>query len=492
MQSLDVRVWSITPIKLANRTTYKVRWGVAGRTFSKTYASKQLAESRRSELLTAQRRGEAFDRDRGLPESEIRAMLASVSWYQNAIEFMDTVWPGLEPGSRRKLAESLATVTLALTEPGIDPVDHAFCFRWLVRWAFNSRERMTAALDGEAAFVVQWIADHSLPMSALADPKVARRAFNSTTTDCFGRPYAVNTYRNKKKGLNGAISFAIEMGRLDANPLERISTTPPKHKSSVDRTAVVNPAQARLLIERVREQGPTAPRLVAFFAVLYFAGLRPSEALALRVSDCDLPDVGWGSLRFAESVPYANAAWTDDGETSPRKSLKHRAQGQSRMVPACPELVRYLAAHIEKFGAAPDGRLFFRLDGGPIRHSTYAKIWARARAAALTPDQCRSQLGRRPYDLRHAAVSTWLNAGVPATQVAEWAGHSVEILLSTYAKCIDGPDQDELARRRIDAALGSADGAVDQGAARESQDRNRTQTAADDDPQRETVRHRLP
>ena len=30
------------------------------------------------------------------------------------------------------------------------------------------------------------------------------------------------------------------------------------------------------------------------------------------------------------------------------------------------------------------------------------------------------------YDLRHAAVSTWLNAGVPATQVAEWAGHSVE------------------------------------------------------------------
>jgi hypothetical protein len=50
-------------------------------------------------------------------------------------------------------------------------------------------------------------------------------------------------------------------------------------------------------------------------------------------------------------------------------------------------------------------------------------------------------------------VSTWLNAGVPATQVAAWAGHSVQILLRIYARCIDG--QDEAARRRIEDALGT-------------------------------------
>jgi len=33
-----------------------------------------------------------------------------------------------------------------------------------------------------------------------------------------------------------------------------------------------------------------------------------------------------------------------------------------------------------------------------------------------------SPLAGRPYDLRHAAVSLWLNAGVPATEVAERAG----------------------------------------------------------------------
>jgi hypothetical protein len=45
--------------------------------------------------------------------------------------------------------------------------------------------------------------------------------------------------------------------------------------------------------------------------------------------------------------------------------------------------------------------------------------------AALTSAQYRSPLGRRPYDLRHAAVSLWLNSGVPATEVARRAGHGV-------------------------------------------------------------------
>ena len=35
-------------------------------------------------------------------------------------------------------------------------------------------------------------------------------------------------------------------------------------------------------------------------------------------------------------------------------------------------------------------------------------------------------------------------------QVAEWARHSVAVLLRVYAKCIDG--QDQIARRRIEEA----------------------------------------
>lgn len=67
-------------------------------------------------------------------------------------------------------------------------------------------------------------------------------------------------------------------------------------------------------------------------------------------------------------------------------------------------------------------------------------------------DEAATPVARRPYDLRHAAVSLWLNSGVPATEVARRAGHSVDVLLKVYAKCIEG--QEEMANRRIEDALG--------------------------------------
>jgi integrase len=82
---------------------------------------------------------------------------------------------------------------------------------------------------------------------------------------------------------------------------------------------------------------------------------------------------------------------------------------------------------------------------------TYRRAWIKARQGALTTAEHESPLARRPYDLRHACLSTRHNGGVYPTQVAEWAGHSVDVLLRIYAKCVVG--QDELAKRRISEAL---------------------------------------
>lgn len=41
---------------------------------------------------------------------------------------------------------------------------------------------------------------------------------------------------------------------------------------------------------------------------------------------------------------------------------------------------------------------------------------------------------------------------MPVPEVAQWAGHSQEVLLKTYAKCIDGGA--ETHRRRIEQFLG--------------------------------------
>jgi integrase len=99
----------------------------------------------------------------------------------------------------------------------------------------------------------------------------------------------------------------------------------------------------------------------------------------------------------------------------------------------------------------PGSRVFSGIRGGELASITYRRSWHSARRAVLTPAEYASPLARHVYDLRHACVSTWLNGGVPPAQVAEWAGHSVAVLLRIYAKCIDG--QDKAARRRIEEAL---------------------------------------
>ncbi len=58
---------------------------------------------------------------------------------------------------------------------------------------------------------------------------------------------------------------------------------------------------------------------------------------------------------------------------------------------------------------------------------------------------------RRPYDLRHAALSLWLASGAPPAEVAASAGHSVRVLLTIYAHGIPGCDQ--IASQHIEQAL---------------------------------------
>lgn len=39
----------------------------------------------------------------------------------------------------------------------------------------------------------------------------------------------------------------------------------------------------------------------------------------------------------------------------------------------------------------------------------------------------------RPYDLRHVAISRWLESGIPVTQSASWAGNTSEVIWKHYA-----------------------------------------------------------
>lgn len=237
-----------------------------------------------------------------------------------------------------------------------------------------------------------------------------------------------------------------------------------KATTAVDRRSLVNPAQAQELLNAVRRRRRNGVALHAFFATLYYAGLRPEEATQLHVEDLTLPPVDmpgeWGELVFSNAAPEIDKQWTDPGERHERRGLKGRAHGKSRRVPVHPTLARVLRDHIASPNPTrlvpaeplkPDDRLFSGDRGGYLAAVTYRRAWADARTDVLKPHEASSLLGKTPYDLRHTCLTTWLNAGVPAAQVAAWAGNSVRILLATYINCVDGGDDD--LKRRIKDAL---------------------------------------
>jgi integrase len=166
----------------------------------------------------------------------------------------------------------------------------------------------------------------------------------------------------------------------------------------------------------------------------------------LRESDLHLPTKGWGRIVLAASASRAGRSWTDHGTARQERGLKHCAAHETCTIPVPPRPRPAAPRPHQAVQHDPGRRVFQTARGGIIQDSAYSAVWAEA----LAPAQRRSPLGRRPYDLRHAAVSLWLNS-----EVARRAGHGVAVLLKIYAHCIDG--QADAANQRIAEALGTQD-----------------------------------
>jgi integrase len=471
----DVRVWKTEVFKGKRGSSYRVRWIVDGKPCKRAFKLEALADSFRADLVAAARKGEAFDVESGLPVS-VRRTARDMTWYEFACAYVDMKWPHIAATTRRTHAEAFTAFTVQmLTTARGKPNDKALRSA-LCRWGFNTARRNDEGCPAEMRAALKWAASHTRPVSSLASPEVLRPLLDSLRVRLDGKPAASSVISRRRKILNAAVEYAVELKLLTGNPLPALKWRAPKPVQGVDPRCVPNPVQVRRLLAGVRDQGRVGRRLVAFFGCLYYAAMRPEEAAHLNVRHLALPPrkpgdgqsiqecvdallggvsvgYGWGEFHLDGAEPYAGREWTDSGKARDRRQLKQRERGESRTAPCPPELTALIHAHLQEFGTTPDGHLFV----GDRNHQelpklTVVRVWKRARQAAFAPEVAASPLARRPYDLRHAAVSTWLSGGVSPTDVAAWAGQSTEILFRIYAKCLDGGK--EHLRRRVEAALG--------------------------------------
>jgi integrase len=114
------------------------------------------------------------------------------------------------------------------------------------------------------------------------------------------------------------VKYAVREKRLAENPLDTTDwEAPDSSVAEINPRVVASPEKIRELLAAVSYIGRRrGDRLVAFFACLYFAMLRPSEALGLCTDDCFLPRSGWGRLELHQTKPVVGKQWTDTGDAT--------------------------------------------------------------------------------------------------------------------------------------------------------------------------------
>lgn len=181
--------------------------------------------------------------------------------------------------------------------------------------------------------------------------------------------------------------------------------------------------------------GSPDKRWVALFSVMARAGLRPSEAYALKIDDLDLAG---GTLRVARAL-------NEDRSTKSTKTGERRDVEVSDELAAT--LTAYLpwrAAQVLQRGWGADCRWLFPSDDGrPLaeRHvrKTLARLLKQTKIASHSPVDC-----------RHTFASLLLQAGAPLLYVSKQMGHaSSATTLRFYAhyipeqgqRWVNAPDQ---------------------------------------------------
>lgn len=181
--SYDVRVQNLE--KRRNRagkiTSYRVPWRVKRDLHRRSFPSRALADTFRSELIAAAKRGEAFRTDTGEPAAWQRQNL-TVTWFAFAETYATAKWQQASPNHRRGIAEALIDATEALITKDDRPDREQL--RAAMRWSFSTRINNPASEPPRhVSETSNWLRKNTVRMDVLGDRSSARSWSGTLSSD---------------------------------------------------------------------------------------------------------------------------------------------------------------------------------------------------------------------------------------------------------------------------------------------------------------------
>ncbi|MCP9276585.1 MULTISPECIES: site-specific integrase [Mycolicibacterium] len=218
--------------------------------------------------------------------------------------------------------------------------------------------------------------------------------------------------------LSSAVDDAMKQGLVARNVARLVKRPAVEHHEM----ATWTPEQAAKFREHVRDD-----RLLACW-LLTLAGLRRSEVLGLRWSDCDFAA---GTVSVAQGRVVVAGAGTVTGDPKSKRSRRALPMPSDVMVALKALRVQQAEERLALGAGHPDtGLVAIKADGSPIRPETYSAEFTRQANAAGVP-------AIRLHDMRHTAATMLLDGGTTPSATAKWLGHDPAITLRVYGHVYD-------------------------------------------------------
>ncbi len=401
-------------------------WAIDGRQRTKAFRTRSEADRYRSLLLASVRNGEQFDDTTGEPTSWAPSLPDTnvCTWVRR---WLKSEWMEWQPRTWASAVESLAKFVIIAVDGAAGR--HETELRRYLKTALRPDVKVRDA-RWEA-----WLEEHSVGLRSLNRTAIAD-IDRKLGLRLDGTALAATTANRTRIVCRACVSAAVFAGAITGDPWPARSLTRSRRKvarrrRSVDPRRLPDPVTMARAIEALRSHQPGSDSYRVMTAVAYYAGLRPSEVVMLRVGALELPSTGWGKLHVVE----ADISFDEPGEpkTGPR------------VVPIPPVLVETLDKWIADHGFVDDNQLLFRTrSGSRPNQSNWSRAWHRALAAIGHPPL-------RVYDCRHAAATTWLRSGLPLGETARRLGHSVETLVANYVGALN--DEESVGNTKVERFL---------------------------------------
>lgn len=436
----------------ANRPKpYVVRWTVAGRGKSRSFAKRDHARRFQADLRVSADARTPFDTETGEPASNA----VEQGTVPTVLEFARTVvaeeFDVLAGKSNEGIVQGLATTLPHLVVSNAAKAGARFS-RPAMEHAVQvyltpGDDRALPAVEREA---LRWLQQFSSRLDQVSDEAVKAAMGAAASRQDGVTPASEKTYARKRSALSKVFSRAVLDGHLAVSPLRRLSSQLKRQAATaipVDAAEVAPAPVVREVLAMV-----TNPVYRLFLAVVFYAGLRPEEVRALCARDVTVTEAGRVVLLVRRAAPEVRKRYSATGTAMEDRPTKHRRAGQQRRVPV-PRLLGEELLEVVASKSA-DALVVATRHGTPVNTSNVGKAWREARAQwVVTQHPAPSALLlRTPYTLRHCAATLWLQAGLPPIVVAARLGHSVQVLLDTYAAVM--PHHDEDLNVAVDGIMG--------------------------------------